>query len=146
MISVTSKVTRTTYKNYFCAVCNEDIYMDQLTPWDLSLEGQSNASEVYLMSALSVRGAVLPERHRAKCATDCTEEKVQKEKGGSYMAVVALLQGEKEVLYRNSHCAICNHMEASSLRCGRCSWEDNIGVKEGLFRIVLRGRIMSRYR
>ncbi|GIY46923.1 hypothetical protein CEXT_115531 [Caerostris extrusa] len=32
MISVTSKVTRTTYKNYFCAVCNEDIYMDQLTP------------------------------------------------------------------------------------------------------------------
>ncbi|GIY31440.1 uncharacterized protein CEXT_504331 [Caerostris extrusa] len=52
MIPVTSKVTGTTYKNYFCAVCNEDIHMDQLTLWDLSLEGQSNASEVHLMSAL----------------------------------------------------------------------------------------------
>ncbi|GIX92031.1 uncharacterized protein CEXT_350131 [Caerostris extrusa] len=52
MIPVTSKVTGTTYKNYFCAVCNEDINMDQLTLWDLTLEGQSNASEVHLMSAL----------------------------------------------------------------------------------------------
>ncbi|GIX98058.1 SMB domain-containing protein [Caerostris darwini] len=179
VIPVTSKVTRTTYKNYFCAVCNEDIHMDRLTLWDLSLEGQSNASEVHLMSALrystKFKSWVVMRNGRnifkssrvsiglevpdsvvsvvqfcrkdilAKCATAWTEE-TEIEKCGSYMAVVAHCKGKKEVLYRNPHFAICNRVEVSSLSCGRCSWEDNIRVKEGLFRIVLRGRIMSRYR
>ncbi|GIY57323.1 hypothetical protein CEXT_391431 [Caerostris extrusa] len=52
MIPVTSEVTGTTYKNYFCAVCNEDINMDQLSLWDWTLERQSNASEMHLMLAL----------------------------------------------------------------------------------------------
>ncbi|GIX75084.1 uncharacterized protein CDAR_479391 [Caerostris darwini] len=54
MIPVTSKVTGTTYKNYFCAVCEEDIYMDQLTIWNLGLIGleNSNASKMQLLSAL----------------------------------------------------------------------------------------------
>ncbi|GIX71311.1 uncharacterized protein CDAR_568921 [Caerostris darwini] len=185
MIPVTSKVTGTTYKNYFCAVCNEDIYMDQLALWDLTLEGQSNASEVHLMSALryspefkswvvmknenilnSSRVSISLEVPKplvsavqfcrkglvAKCAANWTEETV-KEKCGSYMAVVSHCEGKKEVLYRNPHCAICNHMEVSNLHCGRCSWEDNIRltakkglVEEDVFRIVIHGRIMSRYR
>ncbi|GIY18906.1 hypothetical protein CEXT_523561 [Caerostris extrusa] len=159
--------------------------MDQLTLWDLTLEGQSNASEVHLMSALRyspkfkswvvMKNANILNSSRvsislgvpkhlvsavqfcrkdlvAKCATNWTE-KATKEKCGSYMAVVSHCKGEKGGPLQKPHCAICNHMEVSSLRCGRCSWEDNIrltvkkgSVKEAVFCIVLRGRIMSRYR
>ncbi|GIX79218.1 uncharacterized protein CDAR_533031 [Caerostris darwini] len=159
MIPVTSRVTGITYKNYFCAVCNEDNNMDHLNFWYLTMEGQSNVSGAHLLSALRYstrfKSWVVMRNARnifkssrvfislgvpmyllpmvqfcrkglvTKCATDWTEESA-KEMCGSYMAVVAHCKGEKEVLYRNPHCAICNHMEVSNLRCGRCRWEDNI--------------------
>ncbi|GFU80934.1 uncharacterized protein TNCV_1276811 [Trichonephila clavipes] len=41
MIPVTSSVTGKTYKNYFCAVCNENTHEDQLVFWNINLIGRT---------------------------------------------------------------------------------------------------------
>ncbi|GFT29288.1 uncharacterized protein NPIL_193391 [Nephila pilipes] len=41
MIPVTSSVTGKIYKNYFCAVCNENIHEHQVAFWNLYLRGKT---------------------------------------------------------------------------------------------------------
>ncbi|GIY46924.1 hypothetical protein CEXT_115541 [Caerostris extrusa] len=83
----------------------------------------------------------------AKCATDCTEEKCKKRRVALTWPWWLYCKGKKEVLYRNSHCAnMQSHGAPAVFAVVDAAGNDNIGVKEGLFRIVLRGRIMSRYR
>ncbi|GFS36295.1 uncharacterized protein TNIN_201971 [Trichonephila inaurata madagascariensis] len=45
LIPVTSKVSNITYKNYYCAVCNENPDADQLTFWAVKLDGKFDLPE-----------------------------------------------------------------------------------------------------
>ncbi|GFY46326.1 uncharacterized protein TNIN_316981 [Trichonephila inaurata madagascariensis] len=47
MIPVTSTVTGKTYKNYFCAVCNENTHEDQLVFWNINLIGRTERIKNY---------------------------------------------------------------------------------------------------
>ncbi|GFU01566.1 uncharacterized protein NPIL_281301 [Nephila pilipes] len=45
LIPVTSKVSNITYKNYYCAVCNENPEVDQLRFWAVKIDGQFDLPE-----------------------------------------------------------------------------------------------------
>ncbi|GFU41893.1 uncharacterized protein NPIL_675421 [Nephila pilipes] len=135
MLLVISLKTGKTYKNYFCAICNEDTGANQLHIWDVQLTGRSG----------TINGNILPDLTYDKtrfswyvvgedmdvyikvqipdvlkrvvkkcvvnlisnCSSNWTDVSVR-QKCAAYMAQVAFNKGWEVYWYRNPHCAKCN--------------------------------------
>ncbi|GFT84024.1 uncharacterized protein NPIL_297031 [Nephila pilipes] len=138
LIPVTSLATGKTYKNYFCAICNEDTRSDQLKLWDLQLQGATpklNSTDIprikpstygwktvdddiYVFPTAKIPNGV--ENYVKMCQWDlvsnCSNEWQDASvamKCASYMAKVS----NRAVWYRNPHCALCNFENMEDLRC-----------------------------
>ncbi|XP_055946230.1 uncharacterized protein LOC129976607 isoform X2 [Argiope bruennichi] len=144
IIPVTSNVTGITYKNYFCAVCNEDVDSKQLEFWDMEVLGNStffkNLSEPQFKYDKTIKSwtvfdgkstetpAAVPvilniqhNSHAKYCTSSLLEtcssnwtDEAVAVKCRDYMAIVFTFPNVK---YRNPHCALCNFENLSDLRC-----------------------------
>ncbi|GIX66726.1 uncharacterized protein CEXT_454491 [Caerostris extrusa] len=52
MIPVTSTATGTTYKNYFCALCNDDVDAEHLEPWNLEVVVRARGVKEFSLTQL----------------------------------------------------------------------------------------------
>ncbi|GFQ86740.1 uncharacterized protein TNCT_73371 [Trichonephila clavata] len=158
MIPVTSSVTGKSYKNYFCAVCNENTHEDQLVSWSISLSGKTerikNSSSVPDMlydttlkswvvleedgssTNVSIKINPVPDLDVRRCKamiTTCPKEwddlSVKEKCEGNYMARIGFEGVEKMRWYKNPHCALCNFEDISKYKCE----ESFIGIKEHIF-------------
>ncbi|GIY60520.1 uncharacterized protein CDAR_181771 [Caerostris darwini] len=143
MIPVTSTATGTTYKNYFCALCNEDVDDEHLEPWNLEVvvrvrsleefsltqlkynratqawmlvEGNSSVT-VYVTAMVpdSLQSTVVPCKFRLvdRCAHNWSDANVEA-KCNSYMSLV---EDKTGLRYRNPYCAICNYVDIEDIDC-----------------------------
>ncbi|GFR26464.1 uncharacterized protein TNCT_363031 [Trichonephila clavata] len=154
LIPVTSSVTGKTYKNYFCAVCNENTNEDQLVFWNIMLTGKTqrirNSLVPDMMYDTAVKSWVVLEEDGSstnvsikidpgynlnvrKCKamiTTCPKEwedlSVKEKCEGKYMARIGFEGAEKMRWYKNPHCALCNFEDISKHKCE----ENFISIKE----------------
>ncbi|GFT55434.1 uncharacterized protein NPIL_533561 [Nephila pilipes] len=137
LIPVTSLATGKTYKNYFCAICNEDTPSDRLELWDLKMVGSNpKLKEINMPRIRYVNGwrtvdgnifvdpiAKIPsglESYVKTCESDLVSNCSSKWqdasvaiKCASYMAKVTV----SFIWYRNPHCALCNFENIEYLGC-----------------------------
>ncbi|GIX66730.1 uncharacterized protein CEXT_454511 [Caerostris extrusa] len=143
MIPVTSTATGTTYKNYFCALCNEDVGVEHLEPWNLKIVGweevlgqpslpqlkydrsirawtlvEGNSSvTVYVNARVPdiLQSTVVPCQWRLvdRCAHNWSDADVET-KCSSYMSLV---EDKTGLQYRNPYCAICNYVDIKDIDC-----------------------------
>ncbi|GIX66734.1 uncharacterized protein CEXT_454541 [Caerostris extrusa] len=143
MIPVTSTATGTTYKNYFCALCNEDVDVEHLEPFNLKIvsweevlrqpslsqlkynrtiqawtlvEGKISVT-VYVTAMVpdSLKSTVVPCQWRLvdRCAPNWSDADVET-KCSSYMSLV---EDKTGLQYRNPYCAICNYVDIKDIDC-----------------------------
>ncbi|GFT55438.1 uncharacterized protein NPIL_533581 [Nephila pilipes] len=154
LIPVTSLATGKTYKNYFCAICNEDTPSDQLELWDLQLQGATpklNETEmprirysvydwrtvdddVYVYPVAKIpRGLesyvkTCPRDLVSNCSEEWQDASVAK-KCASYMAKVFVFF----TWYRNPHCALCNFEETKYMQCEEYKVPESEFVDQTIF-------------
>ncbi|GFS77502.1 uncharacterized protein NPIL_654491 [Nephila pilipes] len=143
IIPVTSVTTRITYRNYFCALCNENTEDDQLVLWDFQAEGHSERLNDSTMPDFTYDAALkswrivndssvkisirIPDNLRiivktcsvdliSNCSNDWPDDSVA-EKCAAYMAKVTLRDFFYPLSYRNPHCALCNFENVELREC-----------------------------
>ncbi|PRD25818.1 UNVERIFIED_CONTAM: hypothetical protein NCL1_39823 [Trichonephila clavipes] len=145
LVPVTSLKTGKTYKNHFCAVCNEDTNAQQLVPWNIELNGRSQTLKENNLPDLTYDenrhswriigeddGWVyikikIPDtlQHIVKtcilnlisnCSSSWTDASVRN-KCTAFMAKVAFRNEIEDDWYRNPYCAICNFEKIASRVC-----------------------------
>ncbi|GIX92026.1 SMB domain-containing protein [Caerostris extrusa] len=154
MIPVTSTVTGTTYRNFFCALCNEDTDAEHLEPWNLRVASwgleveRSSLAQLKYNKAIKawtlVEGnssvtvyptAMVPDSLRStvvrcrgglvdRCAHRWSDADVEA-RCNSYMSLV---KDKKGLLYRNPYCAICNYVDMKDLDCINLPSRDGAGA------------------
>ncbi|GFQ90225.1 retrovirus-related Pol polyprotein from transposon 297 [Trichonephila clavata] len=144
VIPVTSLTTGITYRNYFCAVCNEDIEADQLVLWNLEVQGHStrlqSSSIPNLMYDASinswrivgdfpVRISIKMPHRLTHIVKPCTADLISNcskhwqdvsvaEICAEYMAKILFEEYRDQfVWYRNPHCAVCNFKKIERRKC-----------------------------
>ncbi|GIX92030.1 uncharacterized protein CEXT_350121 [Caerostris extrusa] len=149
MIPVTSTVTGTTYRNYFCALCNEDTDIEYLEPWNLevvawnrglgefslsqlkydrtlrswTLEGGNSSVTVTTTVSVTVK---VPDSLRetvVRCRTTfvdrCAHGWSDADVEEKCNAYMSLVEGKPLVQHRNPYCAICNYVDIKDVDCVR---------------------------
>ncbi|GFT02401.1 uncharacterized protein NPIL_302711 [Nephila pilipes] len=144
VIPVTSLSTGITYKNYFCAVCNENTETDQLILWNLQVRGRfvrliadnimpnfkydtySKSWRIVGESIVNI-AIVMPndleyivrtcsEELISNCAKEWKDVSVVK-KCAAYMAKIAIVESSQVFWFRNPHCALCNFKKVEKSKC-----------------------------
>ncbi|GBN11627.1 hypothetical protein AVEN_111511-1 [Araneus ventricosus] len=146
MIPVTSNVTGITYKNYFCAVCNEEVDSEQLQFWDMQIwgndtlfktfsepqfqfnktreiwtvnDGKNNETSSAVAVTLKIRQNL--QATVKYCSTDLIENCPSNWRDEAVALkcrdYMAIVIGFQNVRYKNPHCALCNFENLSNLQC-----------------------------
>ncbi|GFU17036.1 uncharacterized protein NPIL_521661 [Nephila pilipes] len=147
MIPVTSSATGKIYKNYFCAICNENVNEDQVAFWNLQLSGKTQRVQDSTMpnilynttleswvvleddgstTTVTVEIEPLDVGKIRKCKpmiTACPKEwkdsSVKAKCEGNYMARIGFYEADNVTMrfYKNPHCALCNFEDLSKYKC-----------------------------
>ncbi|GBN36787.1 hypothetical protein AVEN_102081-1 [Araneus ventricosus] len=148
MIPATSNATGITYKNYFCAVCNEEVDSEQLQFWDMQIwandtlfqnfsepqlkfdntielwtvnDGKSNETSSAFPVTLNIRQNL--QATVKYCSSDliqnCSSNWTDEAVALKCRDYMAIVIGLQNVRYRNPHCALCNFENLSNLQCDK---------------------------
>ncbi|GFU16789.1 uncharacterized protein NPIL_676051 [Nephila pilipes] len=167
MIPVTSSATGKIYKNYFCAICNENVNKDLLVFWNLQLTGKThniNSTPMpYMLYDTSLKSwTVLDDdgsftnvsvniepvrihdvRRCKPMITTCPKEwdgvSVKEKCEGNYMARIGFYDNDKVFTrwYKNPHCAVCNFESLSKYQCKQSTHIPNMKAARLIKRHVL---------
>ncbi|GBN36789.1 hypothetical protein AVEN_102082-1 [Araneus ventricosus] len=148
MIPVTSNVTGITYKNYFCAVCNEEVDSEQLQFWDMQIWGNdtlfkkfsepqfqfnktmeiwtvNDGKNIETSSAVAVTLKIRQNLQATVkyCSSDlienCPSNWTDEAVAVKCRDYMAIVIGFQNVRYKNPHCALCNFENLSNLQCDK---------------------------
>ncbi|CAL1283291.1 unnamed protein product [Larinioides sclopetarius] len=147
MIPVTSNLTGVTYKNYFCAICNEEVDSEQLRFWDIKISSNdtlvTNISEPQfhfnkMMKSWTVNDgknnetSAFPVNLEIKqnleatvkyCSTDlienCSSNWTDEAVASKCKDYMAIVISFQNARYRNPHCALCNFENLTDIRCNQ---------------------------
>ncbi|GFY43808.1 uncharacterized protein TNIN_253361 [Trichonephila inaurata madagascariensis] len=144
IIPVTSLTTGITYRNYFCAVCNEDTETDQLVLWNFAVHGpiaklqsssipnltyDASIQSWRIVGDFPVSISIKMPNILTRIVKPCTEDLISNcskywqdvsvaEKCAAYMAKIMFKEDlDRLVWYRNPHCAVCNFKKIEHRKC-----------------------------
>ncbi|KAH6943631.1 hypothetical protein HPB50_024835 [Hyalomma asiaticum] len=128
LIPVTS-VTHVTYRNGFCALCNEDII--NATFWNTTTAGAADRVRVVLPDIVESQ----PPLHLRPCSEDGPNDNCTKavpewvsRRCKTYYAPVQDIEDPSAQAYRNVYCAMCNGANISTLTCSPPLHLSNVSV------------------
>ncbi|GFT76752.1 uncharacterized protein NPIL_490611 [Nephila pilipes] len=163
MIPVTSSVTGKIYKNYFCALCNENINEYQVAFWDLQPTEKKqrvhNSTMANMMYDTALNSWVVLEDdgstntvtvetdyldiHKIRrcqpmitaCPKEWKDSSVKEKCEGNYMARIGFFGADNVTMrfYKNPHCALCNFENLSKYICRKSFFSVTYSVEDTIF-------------